>query len=166
MRARAAGLCILLAAACGDDAERRVPSLDDYTMPAPRAIGDMAGVPLEAARFRVDAGDVRYVRDGLDARIGRVSTTLSAAGGSSVDLFDVAAERVGPNGDREWRIASDALRLRDLRVIGEARAVTLLPARLVVDAAGRPRMTGTLSARASTDASGQVRGSACRCSSI
>ena len=153
-------LCGALAA-CGDDEPApHVPSLDDYPMPLPRAIGPLDGVPLDDARFSVELRDVRYADDGTSASVDRVVTTLGTRGASSADLFGVVAQRNGAGGAREWRLASDALRLRELRLIGDARSGELLPARLVVDMRGRPRTSGTLAARAATDASGTLRGSA------
>ena len=65
---------------------------------------------------------------------------------------------------RDVRYASDGatvridhLRLRDVRLDGARRGATLLPARLVLDAPGRPRVTGTLAGSATADAEGTLR---------
>src|SRR5688500_16292332 len=64
--------CLVALAACGDDADRAVPSLADYAMPAPRPLDAMHGVPLADAMFSVDARDVRYSNDGAVLRIAQL----------------------------------------------------------------------------------------------
>lgn len=155
-------LLLLLAcgamASCGDDApERRVPSLADYPMPTPRAIAPLDAIPLDAARFSIVARDVRYANDGTIARVDRVVTTLGTRGSSEADLFGITAQGTDEGGARAWRISGDALRLRELRLTGDLRAGRLLPARLTVDLAGRPRATATVSAHVASMSDGSTR---------
>ena len=158
MRRLLAPIACIALAGCGDDAsERHVPSLADYPMPTPRAIAPLDPIPLDDARFTIEARDVRYADGGTSAAIDRVVTTLSTRGSSEADIFGVTAQSLDDDGAREWRISGDALRLRDLELIGDVRGGRLLPARLTVDMRGRPRAVGTISADVRSLADGATR---------
>ncbi|HUF13317.1 MAG TPA: translocation/assembly module TamB domain-containing protein [Longimicrobiales bacterium] len=142
--------------ACGEAVDERMPAVDDYSIAVPAPMHGSQGVPLERARFRVAAADVRYEADGVRVSIGRVGTVLDGGRAMDLDLFAVEAER-SAGGRLEWRITTDVLRLRDLRLLGDTRRVTVPPARLVADLPGRPRMIGTLAGGATVDAAGTLR---------
>lgn len=155
-------LCAALAIACGGgdsgtrDGEVHASGAWDYVPPTPRPLPRLHAVPLDDARFRVTAADVRYAKNGLHVRARRVDTRLDAAGAQAIDLAGVAAER-SDDGALVWRIRADQLRLRDLALIEAPRAGTLLPARLTVEAGGMPLRRVTVSGRATADRDGVVR---------
>ena len=160
---RMLGLLLFAPVACDDGtpAPRTVPSLDDYVITTPRPIGMVRGAALEGAAFRVEARALRYSRDGLRASIDRLDAVIDARGPISADLFGVVAERAAAGGGRAWRMSGDELRLRDVRMVnGEARSATLLPAQLIIDIAGRPRLHARLGARARTDVHGVLHADA------
>ncbi|HEX6588250.1 MAG TPA: translocation/assembly module TamB domain-containing protein [Longimicrobiales bacterium] len=81
-----------------------------------------------------------------------VPRALDVGAGVPIDLATFAIDA------RDVRYASDGatvrvdhLRLRDVRLDGARRGATLLPARLVLDAPGRSRVTGTLAGSATAD---------------
>lgn len=151
---------VLIVAACGDDEpDARVPRFEDYSVAVPAPLPALSAVPMDRARFRILAADVRYAANGTRASLGRIETTLDAGGPGDADLYELVAERA-EDGVRQWRIAASTVRVRDLRLVGESRGATILPARLVVDLAGRPRMIGILSGSAATDATGTLDGEA------
>ena len=152
--------CAITLGGCADEEPAvRIPRIEDYSLGVPYPMPPLNAVPLDRARFRVVASDVRYDHDGTRASLARLETTLATEGVGEADLYELVAERFD-DGARAWRVATGELRIRDLQLVGDARGATILPSRLTVDLPGRPRLVGTLAGSADTDASGTVRGDA------